>query len=245
MPANETDAIGLLVQKLARLSPLTESDRQAIRSLPFIFKSARSGQLLVRDGDRPTQCCVLLSGYACRYKTTSAGGRQIVSFHLPGDLLDAQHLLLAQADHNVQVIAEATIAWIAQDKLRAVVRAHPAIGEAIWRDTLIEASIFREWVLNIGRRDARSRIAHMLCEFAMRHEAAGLGSPERFDLPMTQEDVADATGLTPIHVNRMLQALSADGVIARDKRRVHIVNWARMRQVADFDASYLHEAIAA
>ena len=168
-----------------------------------------------------------------------------MSFHLPGDLLDVQNLLLHASDHNVQAISDATLAWIPQDRLRMLTRERPAIADALWRDSLIDASIFREWVLNVGRRDARSRIAHMLCEFAVRREAAGLGSPERFDLPMTQEDIADATGLTPIHVNRMLHSLSADGVIARDKRHVHIVDWNRMRRVADFDAAYLHAAVAA
>ena len=245
MPANDDDVFELLVGKLARLAPLAEADRAAIRSLPYLIKAARSGQMLVREGERPTHCSVLISGYACRHKTTSGGGRQIVSFHLPGDLLDIQHLLLDAADHNVQAISDATLASIPQDRIRAVAREHPAVADALWRDSLIDASIFREWVLNVGRRDAKSRIAHMLCEFAVRREAAGLGSPERFDLPMTQEDIADATGLTPIHVNRMLHALSADGVIARDKRHVHIVDWNRMRRVADFDAAYLHEAVAA
>ena len=108
--------------------------------------------------------------------------------------------------------------------LRDLARQRPRVGEALWRGTLIDASIFREWVLNVGRRDARQRIAHMLCEFAVRREAAGLGSPESFVLPMTQEHIADATGLTAIHVNRMLQALGNDGVIQREKRQVAIAD---------------------
>jgi CRP-like cAMP-binding protein len=231
-----------VIRKLDRLASLNQSDRDAIGALPFKMKTAPPHHYLVREGDAATECCVLLDGYACRHKTTSSGGRQIVSFHIPGDILDLQHLLLSRADHNVQTITEATYAWIPAKDIRRIAQERPAFAEALWRDTLIDASIFREWVLNVGRRDAKSRIAHMLCEFAARRERAGLGSPERFELPMTQEQIGDATGLTPIHVTRMLHELANDGVIARNKREVEIADWERMCRVADFDAAYLHEA---
>ena len=161
---------------------------------------------------------------------------------MPGDILDLQHLLLTRADHSLQTITEATFLRVPAAALRQAARDHPNVAEALWRDTLIDASVFREWVLNVGRRDAKSRIAHMLCEFAVRREAAGLGSPERFELPMTQEQIADATGLTAVHVNRTLRALSESGIIARDKRNVEIIDWDRMREVADFNPVYLHAA---
>lgn len=240
MPVEVADVFGSVIRKLERLTTLTESDRAAILSLPFTPNRGRASQYLVRERERVTHCSILVSGYVCRHKTTSEGGRQIVSFHLPGDILDLQHLLFPLADHNVQTITEATWAAVPLDALRKVVQGSNSIMEALWRDTLIDASIFREWVLNVGRRDAKSRIAHMLCEFAKRRESAGLGSPESFELPMSQEQIADATGLTPVHVNRMLHALSDDGIIARDKRNVDILDWKRMRRVADFDAMYLH-----
>jgi CRP-like cAMP-binding protein len=242
MVAEGADVFGSVIRKLDRLSPLDEADRVAVAGLPFTITRGRSSHYIVRERDRVSNCAILLSGYACRHKTTSDGGRQIVSFHLPGDILDLQHLLFPTADHNVQTITEASWALVPIEALRKVTRERPAIGEALWRDTLIDASVFREWVLNVGRRDAKSRVAHMLCEFALRREAAGLGSPERFELPMSQEQIADATGLTPVHVNRMLSALSADGIIARDKRHVDILDWKRMRRVADFDPVYLHSA---
>jgi CRP-like cAMP-binding protein len=242
MAAERPDPFGLMIRKLERLAAFDESDRKAIAALPFSIGRARASHYVVRERDRANNCCVLLTGYACRHKSTSEGGRQIVSFHLPGDILHLQHLLVPVADHNVQTITEATWAVVPTDALRRVARERPAVTEALWKDTLIDAAIFREWVLNVGRRDAKSRVAHMLCEFATRREAAGLGSPERFELPMSQEQIADATGLTPVHVNRMLHALSDDGVIARDKRLVDILDWDRMRRVADFDPVYLHEA---
>lgn len=240
MSANGAEVFGSLIRKLERLTALTDGDRNAIASLPHTFGHSRASHYLVRERDRVIQCAILISGYACRHKTTSEGGRQIVSFHLPGDILDLQHILFPIADHNVQTITEATWACVPTEALRRVVQGSTTIMEALWRDTLIDGSVFREWVLNVGRRDARSRVAHMLCEFATRRENAGLGSPERFELPMSQEQIADATGLTPVHVNRMLHALSDDGIIARDKRKVDILDWKRMRRVADFDPMYLH-----
>jgi CRP-like cAMP-binding protein len=238
----EGGALDPLLRKLDRLGELTPSDRALLAAVPFTVREVGSGHYLVREGAPTAECCVLVAGYACRHKVAANGGRQIVSFHLPGDLLDLQHLLLAIADHNVQTITPATVAWIPKVALKAAAAQSPRIADALWRDTLIDASIFREWVLNVGRRDARSRTAHMLCEFAARREAAGLGSPEEFELPMTQEQIADATGLTAVHVNRMLRVLEEDGAITRERRQIRIVDWDRMRRIADFDRAYLHAA---
>jgi CRP-like cAMP-binding protein len=242
MRANDNDPFSRVISKLERLGSLDQGDRDAIRALPFSMASAKAHEYLVREGDVPRQCCVLLTGFACRHKAASNGGRQIVSFHMAGDILDVQHLMLPRADHNVQTITTATYATVPSATLRQLTRDRPAVGEALWRDSLIDASIFREWVLNVGRRDAKMRVAHMLCEFATRREAAGLGSPEQFELPMTQEQIADATGLTPVHVNRMLAQLDREGVIRRDQRSVEISDWNRMRRIADFDPAYLHAA---
>lgn len=242
MNFNDNDPFGPLLQKLARLAELDQGDREAVRRLPFRIAHAHARELLIREGTAPTDCCVLLEGYACRSKSTGTGARQILSFHFAGDILNLQNLALPQADHDVETISPARIAWIPSKALKELAAGHPNINDALWRDTLVDAAIFREWVLNVGRRDARSRIAHMLCEFAARREAAGLGSSRRFDLPMTQDQIADATGLTPIHVNRMLQALAADGLVSRDRRNIEILDWDRMRAVAGFDAAYLHAA---
>jgi CRP-like cAMP-binding protein len=231
-----------MILKLARLAELTAEDRQALSSLTYTTTNVPNGRYLVREGTRVSDCCLLVAGYACRHKLTVGGGRQIVSFHLPGDLLDVQHLLLEAADHNVQAITDASVAWIPRSQLRILAWRRPAIGEALWRDSLIDASVFREWVLNVGRRDARSRVTHLLCEFAARCRALGIGSDGCFDLPMTQEQIADAVGLTPVHVNRMLMALATDGAIKRKGRKVEVNDWERLRRIADFDPAYLHAA---
>jgi CRP-like cAMP-binding protein len=241
MPPADRDALSWLIRKLDALCPLAETDQAALAALPHTIRRVPAGTHLVREGGETPDCCLLVEGYACRHKLAANGGRQIVSFHMRGDLLDVQHLLLPVADHNVLTIIEAEIAWIPKGDLIALTRSRPSIAEALWKDSLIDASIFREWVLNVGRRDAKARVAHMLCEFLARCEKAGLGSAQGFELPMTQEQIADA-GLTPVHVNRMLRALDDDGVIARDRRRIQVADWHHLRMVAQFDPVYLHAA---
>jgi CRP-like cAMP-binding protein len=231
-----------LVSKLASLNRLDAEDISAIRQLPRRLQQVGAGTAIVSEGQLISECCLLVEGYACRHKVADSGGRQIVSFHMAGDILDIQHLLFNRADHNVQAITAAKLIFFPMEALRGLVSQRPEIGKALWRDCLVDASVFREWVLNVGRRDAKKRIAHMLCEFAARAEAAGLGSPAQFTLPMTQEDIADATGLTPVHVNRMLRVLTEEGSLMRNGREIRIVDWPRMRHTADFSPEYLHIA---
>ena len=229
-----------MIRKLERLGTLDMDDVAAIEALPWREDHARAGTHLIREGARVSECCLLASGYAARSKLTREGRRQIVSFHIPGDVLDLQHLLLPRADHNVELITDASVLWVGIDALRELAFRRRNIGHVLWMDTLIDASIFREWVLNVGQRDSRARVAHMLCEFAYRRAAAGISAAEKVDLPMTQEQIADATGMTPTHVNRMLAALRTEGVISSEKRRVEILDWAEIQRIADFDPDYLH-----
>jgi CRP-like cAMP-binding protein len=231
-----------LIAKLDRLAPLSAEDVTRLRDLTIRTERFARYRSLIREGERPDHCCLLVDGFAARSKQTLKGSRQIVSFHLPGDLLDIQHLLLSRADHSVETITSATIGWIPKAELLRLAWERPTIGQALWKDCLIDASIFREWVLNVGRRDAKARIAHMLCEFVARCRASGLGDENTFELPMTQSLIADATGLTAVHVNRSLRLLDADGVIARTRNQFRIVDWNGLREIADFDPAYLHAA---
>jgi len=194
----------------------------------------------MREGDRPELCAVLLSGYAFRHKLTGDGARQILSINIPGEALDFQNLFLEQSDHNVQMLTRGVVAEIPMTALQELVLTHSEVGRSILVATLVDASIFREWTVNIGRRSAPSRIAHLLCEFAYRVAAQKLDRDGVYELPITQEQLADATGLTAVHVNRVLQALQRDGLIERDRRIVRFVNWEGMRDLADFNPLYLH-----
>jgi CRP-like cAMP-binding protein len=233
-----------LVSKLSRLGDLNAEDLSRLAALPCRQQRVARSTTIVNEGDRPEQCCVLVEGFACRYKDTAEGAQQIVSFHIRGDVLDLQHLLLPRADHSVRAITEATLAWIPKEDLLRLAWERPNVGAALWRDCLVDASIFREWVLNVGRRDARSRIAHMLCEFVARCEKAGLGTADGFVLPMTQEQIGDATGLTSVHVNRTLRALTEEGAIEHKGRNFRVLEWEKLREIGDFDPAYLHATAA-
>jgi CRP-like cAMP-binding protein len=238
----EAEPLARLISKLRRLGTLDAEDERRLSALPWRLERVPRSHTVVGEGDVPDQCCVLAEGFACRYKTTAEGAQQIVSFHLRGDLLDIQHILLPRADHSIRTITDATLAWIPKSGLIELAWERPRIGQAFWRDCLIDASIFREWVLNVGRREAKSRIAHMLCEFVARCDAAGLGTGEGFQLPMTQEQIADATGLTAVHVNRTLRALAEAGAISQKGSHFRVLDWTRLQEIGDFDPAYLHAA---
>jgi CRP-like cAMP-binding protein len=221
-------------------SRLSEEDRQLVLGLPYRRRSLDAGSYLVREGDLPEQCSVLVDGFAYRQKVTGDGSRQILALCIPGDAVDLQNMFLDVSDHGVQLLTRGMVADIVKEALEELVLTRPRIGAAVIQATLVEASILREWVVNVGRRDARARIAHILCEFAVRLETRGLASEEGFELPMTQEQLADATGLTPVHVNRVLEALEADGLISRRRRNIHFVDWRALQDVGDLNRHYLH-----
>lgn len=229
-----------MLSKFERRAPLVASDREALRELPFRLRTFEPHQYIVREGDRLTECCLLVDGYAIRQKTTAQGARQILGLHIPGDFVDLGASLLRQADHNIQALTRCEGAVIAADAIDAVHQAHPRVAKAMWVDTLIDAAIFREWILNIGRRPAKARVAHVICEFAKRLELAGLANENGYEFPMTQEQLGDATGLSPVHVNRTLKILSAEGLIERNRRMIQIPDWQQLRKIADFSEMYLH-----
>jgi CRP-like cAMP-binding protein len=240
MPLDTNHALAPMVHKLEQWHPLTDDERAAILGLPHVLRDLKAHQYVVWDGDKPQHACLLLSGYAYRHKLAGNGSRQILSIHMKGDVLDLQNSLLGTADHNVQMMTDGTLALIPVQAVVDLAFAVPAIGMAMWYETLVEASIFREWILNVGRRDAFTAIAHLLCEFAMRAEAADVGKAVSYELPLTQEQLADAVGLTSVHVNRTLMRLEEEGHIRRSRRVIEIDDWQNLAKVADFEPRYLH-----
>jgi len=211
-------------------------------ALPFTERVLSAGQYIVWEGDKPQHSCVLNSGFAYRHKAAGSGGRQILSIHVKGDIVDLQNSLLGVADHNVQMLSDGRIALLPVEAMREIAFTRPSVGMSMWYETLVEGSIFREWVLNIGRRNARTRIAHLLCEFALRLEVAELGKLTSYTLPITQDQLADAVALTSVHVNRTLMKLQADGLIKRTKREITIDDWTELAKAGDFESRYLHLA---
>ena len=218
-----------------------EADEEALLSLPHRTKSLERHGYIVREREKTTHSCVMLSGFAIRHKIVVGGARQIVAVHMKGDIVDLQNSFLGVADHSVQVLTDAEVAFIPREAVKKLGFERPNVGMAMWHDTLVDGSVFREWIANVGRRDAHTRIAHLLCEFSLRLKVAGLGEETNYELPMTQEQLADCTGLTAVHVNRTLKALEAENLITRKSQRaITIGDWKKLAEAGDFDSAYLH-----
>lgn len=229
-----------LVRRLALHSPLGREDEAAVLALPHIERKFEAGQYIVREGDAPTHSCMVVSGFAIRHKIVADGGRQIVNVHISGDMVDLQNSLLPISDHNVQALSYMIAALIPREALLELAFGRPAVGKGLWIETLIEGSISREWIANVGRRNALTRVAHLLCEFAYRLDAVGIGAEWNYELPMTQEQLADTLGLTAVHVNRTLKLLDSSGLTKRSKRSVIITDLKKLAEVGDFRSTYLH-----
>jgi CRP-like cAMP-binding protein len=228
------------VRKFEMRTPLDEADRQALYDLPFEIRHVDANRYIVREGDRPPGATLIVEGLAFRQKVTVEGARQILSVHIPGDFVDLEGSLLRIADHNVQALTRCQVAIVPREAIIRLIDNHAKIAHAMWIDTLIDASIYREWIVNVGRRSSRAGMCHLLCEFARRLEAGGLAEAAGYELPMTQEQLADALGITPVHVNRILRDLDREGLIVRNKRFVRVPSWEALRKCGGFSELYLH-----
>jgi CRP-like cAMP-binding protein len=229
-----------MIRKLESVFTLTDDERQALETLPMQLAVLKDDQDIVREGDRPSRSCVILSGFTATYKITGVGKRQIVSFGIAGDIPDLQSLHLKVLDISIGTLTPCRVGFITHEDLRDLCTRFPRLAAAFWRETLIEGAIFREWVLNVGRREAYNRIAHVFCELLVRLRAVGLVEDHACNLPITQGEFADAMGITPVHVNRVLQAMRADGLIELSGDRLNIPDWEKLKQVGEFDPTYLH-----
>ena len=230
-----------MLRKLKLWAYLSADDQQSLMNLPFQIVDSGRNQPIVREGDRVLHCWLMLSGFCVRYKYVGDGGRQILSIHMAGDLVDLQNAMIGIADHGIQTLTECRLAKIPIAAIKQLAHSNPAISDAFWRDTLVDASIHREWVANVGRRDGPTRLAHLLCEFALKLEAIHPGEQLNYELPMTQDQLADATGLTAVHVNRVLRSLASEGLIERiTPRSVLIGDWKKLAAAGDFHSEYLH-----
>ena len=230
-----------MLRKLEYWQKFDDDDRAAVLALPHAVRALEHNHYIIRELDRATHSCVLLSGFAMRHKIVAGGARQIVSLHMRGDVVDLQNSLLGTADHSVQMLTAGKAAMIPREAIIRLAFERPSVGKAMWIDTLVDASVFREWIANVGRRDARTRVAHILCEFSLRLKLAGLGEHTGYEMPMTQEQLGDATGLTSVHINRTLKGLEADQLITRaTPRSIIIGDWRKLAEAGDFNSAYLH-----
>lgn len=237
--ASDQHGLGMLIRKLESIATLSDTERQAIQGLPVRIHHLNARQDIVRDGDQPTHCCLVLEGWACRYKLLRQGKRQIMSFHIPGDIPDLQSLHVRTMDHSLATLTKAIVAFIPHESLRELTARHPGLAAAFWRDTLIDSGIFREWLVSMGRRSAFEHVAHLFCELYLKLQAVGLAGNFRCPLPMTQTDLADALGLTPVHINRVLKEMRGQTLITLRSNALVIEAWDELLRVSEFDSTYL------
>jgi CRP-like cAMP-binding protein len=229
-----------LIRQLETVSRLDDEDRRALSELPMRTRLIEENNDIFREGHASTECCVILSGVACRYKIIAGGRRQILSFHFAGDMPDLQGLLLSKMDHCLAVLTKADVAYIPHAAIRTLSEQRPALAKAFYRQALVDGSIFREWIANVGQRLALQRVAHLICECFERMRSLGLADDKTFELPVTQSELGDATGLSSVHINRTMQSLRKAGLVI-SKGKVHTIpDWVRLREAADFNSAYLH-----
>lgn len=228
-----------LITRLRLHSHLSDAEVHALNELPYVIVRQRQGTEIVADGQKTVPCAVLLEGFVIRSRISDDGKRQILGLYVLGDPLDLDHLYIPIADDTLEAVRDTVIAYIRHRDLDELIADHPGIGKAFIRTMLVDSSIFREWTLNVGQRNARKRIAHLFCEIALRLKAQGVDFAN-VPLPLTQDQIADATGLTPVHVNRTLKAFTAEDRIKRRAGFVMIPDLDRLFEIAGFDNRYLH-----
>ena len=238
--SNRLSPNDLMIRKLESIFRLSDDEKQVLQDLPVQVESLKPGQDIVRIGEHASRSCLLLEGFTCVYKLTSDGKRQIMAVHVPGDMPDLQSLHLKVMDMSIASISTSMVGFIQHNALKQACERSPRLTAAFWRETLVDASIYRDWILNIGQRGAYPRVAHLLCELLVRLKAVGFADNDSFRLPITQAELADAIGITPVHMNRVFQALRADGLIEAKRGKVTILEEKRLKEEGDFDPLYLH-----
>lgn len=241
MTSHVSSGADQLFLKLQSYTRLSSEDRAALAALGRApAQEAQPRRDMIREGDEPKSVRLMLSGWACRYKGLPDGRRQIVGYFIPGDFCDLNVYILREMDHSIGAITRVTYAQIAPIEIDRIMQERPRIAQAMLWHELVNASIQREWLLNIGQRSAYERIAHLLIEMFVRLQGVGLTQGQSCDFPITQADIGESTGLTSVHVNRTLQELRSDGLIELANKRLTILQFEKLRRVAMFNPNYLH-----
>jgi CRP-like cAMP-binding protein len=228
-----------LRHKLERSIRLFPLEAEAVAAVPVTLRGFARGDSIVRQGDRPKHCFTVTDGLAFRDKIVSGDRRQISAICVPGDMPDLQGLFLAELDHNISAMSRCEVALFPHHAILQLIERFPRIAALFWREVLIEAAIYREWLSNVACREAVARIACFVSEVAIRLKVAGVSDGYRLPLPLTQSEIGDMLGMSLVHVNRCMRALREDGLVAVRGRHLEILNWPGLRKLGEFDASYL------
>ncbi len=234
------DSLNPLVERLDMFVTLGAEERAAIAAMTCARRTYRAHETLVREGCRPDRVCLILSGAAYRYRYLANGRRQIFGYLLPGDLCDTQFVILNESDHNVGLLCDTEVATLSLSALMAAMVKYPRIERALLMMSLVDAAMLREWLLNVGQRDAFQKLAHFICELSARFHAIGIhDATSGFSIPLTQIELADTMGLTVVHVNRILQRFRREGLVNWSRRHFEILDYPQLEHLAGFDPSYL------
>jgi CRP-like cAMP-binding protein len=230
----------ILVRKLKEHTRISSGDADALGRLPFEQRPLPANADIVRQGDQPRVSVFVLRGMLARYHTRPGGGRQYLSFHISGDMPDLQALFLDVMDHSVCAIDDAEIALVLHSEILDLFERRPPLGFALWRETLIDAAIFREAITNNSARPPRIRMAHFFCEQYYRAKAGGLASQNSCSLPLSQMRLGETLGISVVTTNRMVQSLRRSGAVDWRDGVLTVRNWRKLTEIGEFDAGYLH-----
>ncbi|GAA3901613.1 hypothetical protein GCM10022276_20450 [Sphingomonas limnosediminicola] len=234
--SREAEWVELLQKRLGRnsLGLIERSELAEAYQRTQIF---RRGQTIVDHADGQS-LHILIEGWAARTNILEDGSQQITDIILPGDFCDLSRLTGGTSMRAV-AITSGRVALLDRKALLGVIERQPKLGLALIRLALSEQSILREWLTCTGRRDKRQHLAHLLCELHQRLRQVGLADGDEFDFPLTQSQLADATGMTPIYVNRLLQGLRDKGILSLEQHYLSIHEPRRLREIGGFSGSYL------
>jgi CRP-like cAMP-binding protein/CheY-like chemotaxis protein len=240
LPHPRVSASNPLVHKLEGFTSLSDADRALLVRISAETRDAAPGTDLVREGDAPEGVFLVMKGIACRHKLRANGTRQIMAYLVPGDVCDLDVALLDQMDHTITTVSACEVVRLAPETVADLLTHHPQIARGLRKSQLVDEATLREWLVNVGRRLAVERIAHLFCELHLRVRAIGPADENRFEMPMTQRDLADTTGMTNVHVNRSLWELRQKGLIELQQKHLTILDLPRLKQLAEFRSNYLH-----
>jgi len=228
-----------MLLRLQQHAKIPYADRNLLDRLLTDIRTIDGRRDIIRVSENSEFVHLMVDGWACRYSIIDDGRRQITAFLVPGDFCNADIFMLGEMDHSIGALGRARVAFISKD-LMAEVAERPSLIRALWWASLVDKEVLRAWLVNIGRRNAAQRVAHLTCELHTRLLSVGMGSNNSFQMPLTQEDLGDALGLTPVHINRVLRLLRERGLMTFSNRTIVIHDAEALRREAGFDPRYLH-----
>jgi CRP-like cAMP-binding protein len=230
----------IIIKHLELIGSLSDEDRQALRGIRGEIREVARGEDVLRQGDHPKEAVVVVSGLLQRYTVSPQGDRQIHSFYIPTDTPCLETLHIDVMDNALATVTASRVAFVPHAELYTIMDAHPRVLALIWRETLVQAAIFREWLMRNSKMLAHVNMAHFFCEMMIRAKAAGIARGNSCDLPITQEELGDALGMTSVHVNRTLAMLRTGGLVEFRSGVLTALDWDKLVDTAEFDPSYLH-----